>query len=424
MKPKTFYKAISLLIILSLLLYGCKKESKDTGYTIDNLGTNDTFVIEKDGYADQPYWDYMNKPFTKAENGYYFLDTFYLRYIDGETMKMYRLCSDPLCVCRNPLSIEEEKEMRKNGITVPKCHADFRESDVIYYHNGLLYSFECDKQTNTVYLISISTDGFGTIKRICAVCPNNGDYYGTMRMVIHDDSVYIYHVDIGMGDDERTITRYSLDGKNKKVIARFKGYMVHISSVKSYGSKLFYIIEELTDPTTNDPTKAHSDGVYVYDYNTEETVRILTENVNDFAVDEENNLIYYYITGDGLYKKPLDKKGTEGAVKLYNATKETYCCDLSYDGTYLYMSNGKFSWRFLSEIIVPYTLVLDANGTIINKLNETAFSIFGDEKYTFINRPYKQIFTDIDFNIKYLEKNQVPTATYDDYKSLEYAEDQ
>ena len=418
MKHKIFYKSISIIVIFSLLLSGCKKESKDTGYTIDNLGTNDTFVIEKDGYADQPYWNYMNRPFAKAENGYYFLDTFYLKYIDKETMKVHRLCSDPLCICRNPLSIEEEKEMKKNGIEIPKCKADFRSSNMIYYHNGLLYSFECDEETNMVYLISISIDGLGTIKRICEVCPNDNDYYGAMRMIIHGNNMYVYDWTEAMENGEKTITRYSLDGKDKKVIARFKGSLVHFTSVKSYGSKLFYIVEERTDK--NDLTKMCSEGVYVYDYNTEETVRILTKNVNDFAVDEENNLIYYYITGDGLYKKPLDKKGTEGSIKLCNATDETYFCDLSYDGTYLYMNNEKFAWRSLSKLW-PYTLVLDADGTIINKINEINFPIFGDETYTFINNAYQQVGDNPDNDIKYIEKSQVPTATYDDFKSLQYA---
>lgn len=415
---KIFYKLVSILIIFSIFLSGCKKEKQETGYTIDNLGTNDTFVIEKDGYADQPYWNYMNRPFTKAENGYYYLDTFYLKYVD-ENMNVYRLCSDPLCICRNPLSTEEEKEMRRNGIEIPKCRADFRECNTIYYHNGLLYSFECDEETNQVYLISISTDGLGTKKRIFSVGPYDNDYYGNMRMVIHDNKLYVYDWAVGYEDSEKTITRYSLDGKEKKVIARFKGTFVHFTGVKSYGSKLFYIVEEVADKS--DMLKMTSEGVYVYDYNTEETVRILTNYVNDFAVDEENNIIYYYITGDGMYKKPLDTKGTEGAVKLYNAEDETYFCDLSYDGTYLYMNNEKFTWRSLSQIR-PYTLVFDAEGTIINRINETQFPIFGDEKYTFINRPYNQDEDDYnpDTEIKYIEKSEVPTAKYEDFKSLKY----
>lgn len=419
MKNKIFYKSISLLIIFSILLSGCKKENQVIGYTIDNLGNNDTFVIEKDGYADQPYWNYFYRRITKAEKGYYFLDYFELEYID-ENMKVHRLCSDPLCICRNPLSEEERKEMKKNGIKIPSCKAAFSSSNMIYYHNGLLYSFECDEETNMVYLISISTDGWGTIKRICEICPNDDDYYGTMRMVIHDDNIYVYNLVIGIGDDEKTITRYSLDGKEKKVIARFKGYMVHISSVKSYGSKLFYIIEEMTDE--NNPTKTHTEGVYVYDYNTEETVRILTKNVNDFAVDEENNLIYYYITGDGLYKKPLDKKGTEGAVKLYNSTDETYCCEISYDGKYVYLNNAKFLARSLSKTW-SYTLVLDTDGVIVNQINESDSAIFGDEKYTFINKPYKQAGDNPDNDIKYIEKSQIPTAKYEDFKSLKYGDE-
>lgn len=87
------------------------------------------------------------------------------------------------------------------------------------------------------------------------------------------------------------------------------------------------------------------------------------------------------------------------------------------------MNNLKFLVRSLSKEW-SYTLVLEPDGTIINKLNESDNAIFGDEKYTFINRPYTSDFTYIDFNTKYLEKSQVPTATYDDYKSLEYAEDQ
>lgn len=397
MKLKKFYKFVSIFIIFSILLSGCKKENKDVGYTIDNLGTNDTFVIEKDGYADQPYWNYISRHVTAGENGYYIYERMTLGYIDGETLEWNRLCSDPACVCRNPLSEEEEERLKSEGKEIPKCNSYEVCSNCIYYSDGYIYTFDCDEEVGKVYLTSITADGSGVIKRLCEVGAYDPRSYGGMRVFAHGDYLYVYDWIEALEGEEKTITQYSKNGKQSKVIARFKGEGIHFTNVKSYGDKLFYIVEKIERSERTDAAPANgiklynyeltTDGIYVYDYKTGETVRILEKNVNDFAVNEENNEIYYYVTGKGLYSKSLETKGTDGAKLIYTASDETYFCEVSYDGKYIYLNNESCVMRNMLTESNPENIVLKTDGTVVNQIlaNKGYGTYFGDSKYLFVD---------------------------------------
>lgn len=428
MKSKIFHKSISIFIILSILLSGCKKGNKNVGYTVDNLGTNDTFVVEKDGYADQPYWNYISKNVTAGENGYYTVIGFTLGYVDGDTLEWNILCSNPACVCRNPLSAEEEKRLKSEGKEIPKCNADGVCSNSIYYSDGYIYTFDCDKEVGKVYLTSITADGSGVIKRLCEVGAYDPRSYGGMRVFAHGDYLYVYDWIESLEGEEKTITQYSKNGKQSKVIARFKGEGIHFTNVKSYGNKLFYIVERIERSERNDITTSNgmklynyeltTDGVYVYDYKTGETVRILEKNVNDFAVNEENNEIYYYVTGKGLYSKSLETKGTDGAKLIYTANDETQFCEVSYDGKYIYLNNESCVMRNMLMEENPKNIVLKPDGTVVNEIlaNKGYGTHFGDSKYLFVDYSYLPIGEEYGKRgLCALDKSKIENAKIDDF---------
>lgn len=406
MKIKSFCRILTVLLCL-LVLTGCKHKEKElTGYTPDNLSGNNTFVIQKDNYAAQPYWSMYNRAITKAEDGYYkIMANHSVGYIDTEKWEWNRLCSDPACVCRNPLPEEEEKELRKQGKEIPRCKSVVDCTNMLCYDKGMLYSFQGDEDTGLVYLISITTDGTGTVKRLCSVGAYDEDLtYGGWRMIIKDDYFYVYNWACLPGENDIEVVRYSKDGKQKKVIARFRGNNIRFTSVKSYGNKLFIIAEWFVRDDKGYST--HNDGIYVYDYDTGETSRILNTNVKDFAVNEEENLIYYYLEGDGLYSKPLDKKGGEEVKKLYNATDETYYCQLSYDGKYIYLNNencmvlGNIPWSAYC------TLVMKTDGTIVNRIPAGNYdTFFGDSEYFFMNVDYAEYKENGGFSV--LDKSKI-----------------
>lgn len=435
MKVKRFYKSISIFIILSIFLSGCKKENKDVVYTIDNLGNNDTFVIEKDGYADQPYWNYISKDISKGvtagESGYYAVIEFTLGYINGDTLEWNTLCSNPDCVCRNPLSQEEEKRLKREGKELPKCNYYDVCSNGICYSDGYIYTFDCDEEAGKVYLTSITADGSGVIKRLCEVGAYDSKSYGGMRVFSHGDYLYVYDWIESVDGEEKTITQYSKNGEKSKVIARFKGEGIHFTNVKSYGNKLFYIVEKIERSEKKDAAPINgikvynyeltTDGVYVYDYETGETVRILEKNVNDFAVNEENNEIYYYVTGKGLYSKSLEIKGTDDAKLIYTANDETQFCEVSYDGKYIYLNNESCIMRNMLMRSNPKNIVLNPNGMVVNEIlaNKGYGTYFGDSKYLFVD--YDSISISEEYGksgLCALDKSKIENAKIEDFVDI------
>ena len=78
--------------------------------------------------------------------------------------------------------------------------------------------------------------------------------------------------------------------------------------------------------------------LYAYDYDTG-TVQTVAEgkNISDYYVDLQNNILYYYVIGEGLYQCRLDSSEQK---LIYKADATIAVASLSFDGRYLYMGNG------------------------------------------------------------------------------------
>lgn len=67
--------------------------------------------------------------------------------------------------------------------------------------------------------------------------------------------------------------------------------------------------------------------------------KIIDAEITSYAVDEEQEQIYYFAYADGLYVYDIK---TERTRKLYDAGKEMGIAEMSYDGKYLYLYNGEW----------------------------------------------------------------------------------
>lgn len=369
MKKVKFIYALFVILSAGIFFSGCTKQQE-------------TISLTESGSDDQPYWNIFNHRVTKAENGYYYIKELdgtnkdAIFYMDGESCESIILCGKAECSHNdkdcNAVLISSGGTSGING----------DRSEGLYYYKGALYILHNEDAEGLTYLEQIAADG-SYRKKLFEIGPESPAYC----LVFHDDSVYIYQRQGGVSGYEETtatIRRRSLDGREDEIIYEHTAQGAVVYAVKSYGGRLFFVMEE----EGRAGTEKHSEriyerkGVFAYDYQTKQVQQVCDEAVCDYTVDEKNNTIYYYVFNDGLYKRNLSEKT---AKKIYNMTdKETNICQVSFDGTYLYLSNEQYS-VFFYEKTDYYLYVLDTDGKELNKIpTERMYSTyFGDDKYVF-----------------------------------------
>ena len=348
---------------------------------------------------DQPYWNIFNHSVAKAENGYYYLDKyvgdelFYIPiyYMDAETGESIILCGKADCNHNNA-----------------ECNAilnsfDGYNTQQLYYHNEMLYVIYDDESSGLSYLEQIAPDG-SYRKRLFEI----GEILPAYCLVFHDDSVYIYQRQGGVSGYEEntaTIRRRSLDGEEDEYVYEYTGQGAVIYAAKSYGDKLFFIVEE--EPRVS--TEEHSErtyerkGICAYDYNTKQVTQVCREAVCDYTIDVNNNTIYYYVFNDGLYKRKLSDSRAE---KIYSMKDgETNICQVSFDGTYVYLSNEQY-YVFFYQKTDFYLYVLDTDGNELNRIATPGMycTSFGDDKYVFCKESMGNA------SFRYIKKSDILTA--------------
>ena len=189
-----------------------------------------------------------------------------------------------------------------------------------------------------------------------------------------------------------------------KVIYETTGVNLAIQNVKSSGNKLFFTIQQNIYHEEKDDYERISKGLYVYDYESNGVTVLSEEDVHDYYVIPEDNLLYYYVTGKGLYCSNLIEHSTELIIK---ATKEVDMCNISYDGTYLYLSNIKWL-GMVSGVVESATkkcIVVDKKGNTINEISCDGFLgiYFGDDRYMFARNMNNELV--------YIDKHEISTVT-------------
>lgn len=370
-KFKILFFIIIFCMPAALCIMGCaEKKQTETGYKND-VALVDSITLEPDE-EEQTYWHPLYFEMTKSESGYYFRrSTTY--YIDETQMKKTVLCAKPDCT----------HEMLRN----PDCIANIG-SDSIYYYKGFCYTTEYSDETGKLMLIQIAADGTSYRELFEINLPTLTETnWLNVFLVFAEDSVFIYNKSGRRSTVETqgdiVIRRRSLDGKEDEIIYTYTGDGCFFESVKYCGGKLFFTVKEgKTDIETRQSTMI-SKGLYVYDVDSKEVVRFLEEQVCDYYVDIKNNILYYYVIEDGLYRKELS--GGEAEL-LYKAQEDTGICFISYDGQYIYLDNSRwFSFADYTKIDWTKTLIVtDTDGNELNRIDTLVYTVlFGDSEYLF-----------------------------------------
>lgn len=232
-------------------------------------------------------------------------------------------------------------------------------------------------------LTKIQPDG-NEREEICELFPNAN--VTSVSMVFHDNAAYVYdhtgHAGSEQEQDE-TIKKVELDTKKSEDIYTYRGTGSAISGARSFGNKLFFKVR--TYEINKDTLKqSFQYQLYAYDYDTG-TVQTVAEgkNISDYYVDLQNNILYYYVIGEGLYQCRLDSSEQK---LIYKADAMIAVALLSFDGRYLYMGNGGIgSATDAKSAIDRVVYVLDTDGNVCNKINMQSNMklYYGDADYLF-----------------------------------------
>lgn len=393
-------KVLALMLLLvnllaAIMLCGCSKQRETTvssgNYDINQLN----FSGESDD--NQSYWNIISHNFAKGANGYYYLantkDTNYLYYIDDSDMTCVPLCGKAQCDHHNN-----------------NCDANFigYNNSVWCYQN---YLYLIKNENGKEILVRVNPDG--TNRTNLFEIGNKSDLQEGYGLTFCEDSVFIYNRtgNILLNDESDVILRKrTLDGKQDYNIYVDNTKDTVIDSIKSYEDKVFFIVETTSKDEDSGLFVTKSKGVYCYDNNTNTVGNVLDDNICDYAIDTSNNIIYYYVIGEGLYQYEIKKKSIH---KIFDAELESQQCQVSYDGNYLYLNNEK--WMVYARINSKddYIWVLDNEGKILNQIKTPGVysSFFGDKKYLFFKTSKEKDSTINGYSdIGYIRKDELETV--------------
>ena len=180
---------------------------------------------------------------------------------------------------------------------------------------------------------------------------------------------------------EEVIKKISLTDGTEQTVFSYTGTGASIDRGRSFGDKLYFVIREYTK---NKETKAVSSdykGLFEYNFATGDTRKVIDADVCDYHADTENQTLFYFVQGTGLYAYDM----TQGSNTLiYPAEDELIQCKMSYDGKNLYLfNNGAGRATETKTRIQRYCYVLDTKGNQIAKILCNGVVYFGDTDYLF-----------------------------------------
>ena len=365
---------VAALSVVLVMVKGKKEKAIDIG---KSSGETD----------EQSYWNPDIHSIAKSEEGYYFLtydvDGTTLKYFDDATHRTIAVCAKPDCTHDNS-----------------DCNAFFSMdylSSPVYYYKGYIYMVRVDGGMAKV--VRIQKDG-SKREDVADLFANDG--VTSISMVFHDDCIYAYdHLGHTASDEvgKEVIKKIELRTGQSEEAFSYEGKNSAISGARSFGDKLFFKI--LTYSLDRDKGEINESFLlYCYDYGTGNAEVISDKNISDYYVDTENGVLFYFVIGKGLYSRKLN--GTDSTL-LYKADETIIRATMSYDGNYLYMSNGGAgSATDYSKKIERKIFVLKTDGTVVNTIaldKNSGTAYFGDEKYMF--------FAKTGGELVYIDKNNI-----------------
>jgi len=381
---------VLFLLIIVFVYINMHNRKSDVRVDLNNI------TISKQDKDPQPYWSTNGSHnIAAAEDGYYYITSSYMMYLDADSLESIPLCGKADCA--------------HNTI---ECNAYIGDEiyvlDNIYYYDGYVYYMPIENGIATLTRI----DKSGAVReKIGELMPSNG----SNSILLTFNGLYAYATDFVshiQSTEEHTerIVRISLEDGSTDTAYETTGTGLTIKNVKSFGDRLYFIVHKSDVIEKGKRVDIRSLGLYAYNCENMQVEKISENNIFDYYLVEDKNRLYYYVTGSGLYYSDLTTNEQKQIMKPMEEEKLDMC-EVSYDGKYLYLSN--LSWSNYIEMVLSKAsayFVLDLEGNLINKIPCPYFleMEFGDDRYLFAWMMGEQGVGDNGF--VYIDKKEIETC--------------
>lgn len=363
--------AIMFFLVVSVLT-GCGKKNLGDGYV---EGSDFQYM-----YLDE--WNRMNQQ--KGENGFYFVQGYYVYSLDSATQKLIPLCNKADCL--HDRETDEKRYADCNAYT--NMSQDF--GDKISYCNGYLYYIGTESDPDDYHdysvLYRLKEDGSQKDKIY------QWDKDIVSDWCIHRDVLYYVEHTFEAGDnggedagtgENYVVKKLSLKrGRNQKpeiIYEPEKGLSVYtVSWFMAYGNHLYFMIHASTAENPDEITDDNwTDYIYFKYWNYDILTKELTElTLPNLKKGEEISSIGFW--KNKLIIQPYDNnRKPDGKVNVYLAELDGSGAEILFedvkqgmgffsDGKYLYASNSILVEREMED--KQYYQVYDENLKLLDTL--------------------------------------------------------
>ena len=230
-------------------------------------------------------------------------------------------------------------------------------------------------------------------------------------LVFNNDCVYVYNNTGNCRLPETvqiSIKRFSLDNKINEDIITSDEQSVLFNSVRAYGDKVFFTYSTTEFKKETKQNVMTGDGLYCYNESTGKTTKLIDKNISDYIIDTSDNIIYYYVINEGLYKYKIKDKEEN---LIYKAERNSTLCYISFDEDYIYLDNTRWCLFTRTADLTITLYVLDKDGNVINTIETRGRVLFGDDRYKLFEVGKK---TEVKYasmhKLAYIKKSEINTA--------------
>lgn len=339
-------KKINLLLLtiisLSLLATGCKSTSNLTD--LQKATTN----IEDDTNSYPEHW------LTATENGYYmFSDYGYLTFFEPSTKEMVLLCNSPDC--------EHKISEDGNIVTDRECTAYYSNSyctDKIWSYGTDILTLQKIRETG-LWLTQVSYDGKERKPLVC-ISDNTEDI---VTLILHKGYAYYSKSNSEIAQESELYKVELKKDATPQKIDSISETATNISHLKVAGDELYYVKSNIAVRDNDNPLDSELDyKLYKYNIESGEISKISDENIDNYAIDNENNILYYHVCKGDLYKMNMEDYTT----KDIGQDVDLFLCKMTYNDEHLYLDNLQSMALGLDSGRKVY--VLDTDGNLVKTI--------------------------------------------------------